>query len=415
MDATFMTALHIAHVRHLKDIHIPLSAEKTTALILTGKNGSGKTSVLESIKHFLEYVVSPNFYTKEQCQTYIENDKKRISRLSETDDERIKSESFKNTLANWERYLSYWTDGTIVDFTSYADLRTKYKAGNYILAYYKDKREVRVETSKNIEKIELKPVYSLSDHPSHQLVKYLVNLKTTEAFARTNNNPKRAEEIANWFTRFEKILRSIYEDDSLTLNFDIETFQFTISTKGREAFDFNAMSMGYAAVFDIISDLIMRMESQRRYDLEGIVLIDEIETHLHVELQKKIVPILMALFPNLQFVLTTHSPFILNSTPNAVVYDLENKTLVENGLTNLPYDGIVEGYFGVDLLSQELREKFEAYKSLATKVDLKDEDFAKAAELELYLDEVPDYLAVDFSAEYSRLKLELSKRGERIG
>ena len=173
--------------------------------------------------------------------------------------------------------------------------------------------------------------------------------------------------------------------------------------------------MGYAAVFDIISDLIMRMESQRRYDLEGIVLIDEIETHLHVELQKKIVPILMALFPNLQFVLTTHSPFILNSTPNAVVYDLENKTLVENGLTNLPYDGIVEGYFGVDLLSQELREKFEAYKSLATKVDLKDEDFAKAAELELYLDEVPDYLAVDFSAEYSRLKLELSKRGERIG
>ena len=209
MDATFMTALHIAHVRHLKDIHIPLSAEKTTALILTGKNGSGKTSVLESIKHFLEYVVSPNFYTKEQCQTYIENDKKRISRLSETDDERIKSESFKNTLANWERYLSYWTDGTIVDFTSYADLRTKYKAGNYILAYYKDKREVRVETSKNIEKIELKPVYSLSDHPSHQLVKYLVNLKTTEAFARTNNNPKRAEEIANWFTRFEKILRSI--------------------------------------------------------------------------------------------------------------------------------------------------------------------------------------------------------------
>ena len=38
-------------------------------------------------------------------------------------------------------------------------------------------------------------------------------------------------------------------------------------------------------------------------------------------------------------------------------------------------------------------------------------DFAKAAELEVYLDEVPDYLAWDFSSEYSRLKLELSKRG----
>ena len=96
--------------------------------------------------------------------------------------------------------------------------------------------------------------------------------------------------------------------------------------------------MGYAAVFDIIGDLIMRMESKHRYDLEGLVLIDEIETHLHVDLQKKIVPILTQLFPNIQFVLTTHSPFVLNSTANAVVYDLEKKLLVKDGLTDLPYE-----------------------------------------------------------------------------
>lgn len=243
------------------------------------------------------------------------------------------------------------------------------------------------------------------------MVKYLVNLKTTEAFSQTNGNSQRADEIKAWFSRFERVLRTIYEDDSLVLNFNIETFAFTIQQENREPFDFNAMSMGYAAVFDIIGDLIMRMEAKRRYDLEGLVLIDEIETHLHVELQKKIVPILMELFPNIQFVLTTHSPFILNSTPNAVVYDLENATLVTDGLTNLPYEGIVEGYFRADLLSQELRQKFEEYRALVRKQDLTDAEFAKAAELELYLDEVPDYLALDFSAEYSRLKLEFSKRG----
>ena len=48
---------------------------------------------------------------------------------------------------------------------------------------------------------------------------------------------------------------------------------------------------------------------------------------------------------------------------------------------------------------------------MVRKQDLTDAEFAKAAELELYLDEVPDYLALDFSAEYSRLKLEFSKRG----
>ena len=130
-----------------------------------------------------------------------------------------------------------------------------------------------------------------------------------------------------------------------------------------------------------------------------------------MELQKKIVPILMHLFPNIQFILTSHSPFILNSTPNAVVYDLEKGTLVEEGLTNLPYEGVVEGYFGADLLSQELREKFNEYRTLAQKPDLTDDDYARLAELEMYLDEVPDYLALDFATEYSRLKLELDQRG----
>ena len=140
------------------------------------------------------------------------------------------------------------------------------------------------------------------------------------------------------------------------------------------------------------------------------MLIDEIETHLHVDLQKKIVPILTQLFPNIQFVLTTHSPFILNSTANAIVYDLEKKLLVKDGLTDLPYEGVVEGYFDTDLLSAELRQKFTEYKGIVQKATLTDEDFARASELETYLDEVPDYLALDFSEEYSRLKLELMNR-----
>ena len=144
--------------------------------------------------------------------------------------------------------------------------------------------------------------------------------------------------------------------------------------------------------------------------MEGIVLIDEIETHLHVALQKEIVPILTELFPNIQFVLTTHSPFILNSTPNAVIYDLEKNLLVPDGLVNLPYEGIIEGYFDADLLSQKLRQKFQEYKRLVLSSELSDSDYAKIAELEYYLDEIPDYLAVDFSADYSRLKSEFESR-----
>lgn len=410
VDKTFMTELRINHVRHLKDITIPLSESQPKHLILTGKNGSGKTSVLKSAVDFLSYAVSDNFVIQSDCLENIAFDEQRLQTASNSESGKLACEGIRNSIAHWNKFLSHWADGVVLAFPSYLNLREKYLKGEYILAYYGDDREIKVQISKNIEKVDLQEVYSLKDHPSQQLVKYLVNLKTTEAFAKTNGNEARAAEIHAWFDRFQNVLRSIYSDDTLELKFDIETFAFTIWQAGHDPFDFTTLSMGYAAVFDIIGDLIMRMESKHRYDLEGLVLIDEIETHLHVDLQKKIVPILTQLFPNIQFVLTTHSPFILNSTANAIVYDLEKKLLVKDGLTDLPYEGVVEGYFDTDLLSAELRQKFTEYKGIVQKATLTDEDFARASELETYLDEVPDYLALDFSEEYSRLKLELMNR-----
>lgn len=370
MDPTFATAIQIHHVRHLQDIEIPLSQETRKHLILTGKNGSGKTSVLNALSSFLAYAATA-YITQESC----------------------------------EESVSYWKDQLSQEVTT-ESARQKYQNGELILAYFGDNRKIAVETSSVIEKVELQPVYDMKAQPSQELVKYLVGLKATQAFAQTEDNPQQASEIGAWFQRFEDILRKIYDDPALKLQFDTKNFSFSIQATGREPFDFNTMSMGYAAVFDIIGDLIMRMESKGRYDLEGIVLIDEIETHLHVELQKKILPILSELFPQLQFILTTHSPFVLNSAQNSVVYDLENRVLVENGLTNLPYEGIVEGYFQVNTLSQELQEKFDAYRRLVQKPAPTDQECAQLAELEQYLDAIPDYLALDFSEEYQRLKLE---------
>lgn len=142
---------------------------------------------------------------------------------------------------------------------------------------------------------------------------------------------------------------------------------------GREPFDFNTLSSGYAAVLDIVVDLIIRMEKQldRSFDfsISGIVLIDEIETHLHLELQKNVIKLLTTVFPNIQFIVSSHSPFILNSLDNVVIYDLEKKVFVEHGLADVPYSGIVEGYFKADELSDELRNKFEEYKQIVNKPD----------------------------------------------
>lgn len=381
MEQTFFTGIHIEKVRHLKNITIPLDKEKRKNVILTGKNGSGKTSVLEAMVNDLENAVF----------------------------------SREDSLEN----VKYCGDVTQrknagISFTSTSDtaLKEKYEQGKFIFAYYKAEREFQVEEYRNIEKVEFKEKYSAAENPGAKLTKYLVDLKATQAFTKDDN---KIEKINRWFFAFENILKTIFEDENLELRFNEDTFQFSICESDREPFDFNTMSSGYAAVFDIINDLIIRMEAhsglRTEFDMEGIVLVDEIETHLHLELQKKILPVLTSLFPNIQFVITTHSPFILSSLDNVVIYDLENKTLVKNGLKNLPYEGIVEGYFKADRLSEELRMKFERYKALISKTELSDEEYEEIDKLEFYLDEIPDYLAKELTAEYSRLKLEFSNRG----
>ena len=415
MEQTFLTDIEIRKVRHLGNISIPLDKNKRKHLILTGKNGSGKTSVLEAVVKYIQSFLgehgTPLDHVKMMYKRSL-NEINKINLLEDSEKNRKKIFDAKNTLDLWERELKSLDSGVVLKNTSNTMLKEKYQNGNFIFAYYKADREFQVEEYKNIEKIEFQDKYSIAENPGIKFTKYLVDLKATQAFTKDR---EKSEKIDKWFQGFEDILKKIFEDKNLQLKFDDETFQFSICETDREPFDFNTMSSGYAAVFDIINDLIIRMEAQSglrtEFDMEGVVLVDEIETHLHLELQKEILPILTKFFPNIQFIITTHSPFILSSLDNAVIYDLENKTLVENGLRNLPYEGIVEGYFKADTLSEELREKFERYKELVFKEELSDKEYEEIDKLEFYLDEIPDYLAKELTSEYSRLKLEFSNRG----
>ena len=54
MDELYITCLQIEKVRHLKNITIPIGKDEKKHLIITGKNGSGKTSLLDALAAFLE-------------------------------------------------------------------------------------------------------------------------------------------------------------------------------------------------------------------------------------------------------------------------------------------------------------------------------------------------------------------------
>lgn len=372
MEKIFISKLKIDHVRHLRNIAISLSSEKMKHLIFTGKNGSGKTSVLEALANYL-------------------------------------SESSKE--------ISDIESGIDLTFNQSLDaISTSLATGEFILAYYKAERIFQAEVPKHIDKVELKDKYAISEAPGREFIRYLLDLKATEAFARNNGKVEKADEIKQWFIKFQELLRKIFSDDSLELVFEEDTFSFQIKETGKDIFDFNTLSGGYAAVLDIVLDMMIRMEKKTNrsfdFNIPGIVLVDEIETHLHIELQKTVMELLTTIFPNVQFVVSTHSPFILSSIPDAVIYDLEKNILVENGLADIPYGGIVEGYFKSSELSKSLEEKFTRYKLLVGKPNLTDDDFEEIAKLEMFLNEIPDYLALNLTTEYQRLKLELESRGD---
>lgn len=415
MDHAFMTEIHIVDVRHLHNIKIPLSRTERKHLILTGKNGSGKTSVLKSLTVFLRDLLESDDFQLDDSKIRIAELKDKL-RTRDNPDRRMIHLQIKNLEANARRR---WNDGCVVTVNSPLYMRERFKKGQFILAYYRDNRQLDLGVGVDYSKVELKSVYGIDEHPAGNIGKYLLNMKMTQGLAKLKMDDasgterlelqQRMQDIDSWFNRFTDVLRDIYDEPTLKLDFDIDTHQFRIIIPNRDPFTLDCMSMGYAAIFDIVGDLMMRMEGQHTYELEGIVLIDEIETHLHVELQRAIVPILMKLFPNLQFILTTHSPFILSSTPNSVVYDLERDDLLPDGLTHYPYEGIVEGYFDADLLSDELRKKFEEYREIVQN-EAKDIPMERLGELERYLDQIPTFLSVDFGVAYKQLKLKARRR-----
>ena len=414
MEQFYIKEINIRKVRHLQDLRIIVSSEEENRrhLILTGNNGSGKTSLLEAIQTYLDSVSKDNepYRSRNVLMLY----QGALEQARKRNDQNLILQMEKN-ISLCEETIEKSTAGVDLEFSNETgEIKSAFDHGNFILAYFGATRAFHSPEPKHVEKTILKDSYGINESTRSIFLSYLLDLKMTQALAIVKKDLKKAEDIEEWFDRLQSILRDLYDDPSLLIEFNEETFRFSLIVKDREPFDFNTASDGFSAILDIIIDLILRMQLQDKRVTEfmvlGVVLIDEIENHLHLELQKKVLSILTKLFPNIQFIVTTHSPFVLNSIDNATVYDLERHVLVEKGLSGASYSGIVEGYFRLDELSSDLRGKLDEYRALTQKRGLDNADYMKIALLETSLDEIPDYLDIAISTEYQKLKLEFESR-----
>ncbi len=132
--------------------------------------------------------------------------------------------------------------------------------------------------------------------------------------------------------------------DLLEKHVEIKIDGTGVSFKEKNAtLTFDQLSEGYRSILIFVSDLIYRLNKnakvgQRIKDLKGVVLIDEIDLHLHPKWQRTVVKKLRSIFPNVQFIFTTHSPTIVQgASDDAILYRVYRNP--ENGKTKVsdPY------------------------------------------------------------------------------
>lgn len=414
MEDVFITDIHINKVRHLENIDIHLSDTERKHLILTGKNGSGKTSVLESLEVFLSYVKKLGFnFTSDSLKYKLEPYKEQLQSGAGFG---ISGSMIYNIYQNYQsatvsksldakfNYLPNPSQFEIIDpIRGILNIPTSF----FVVAYFDSYRKSSFDTSEGPQKfeIEMKNLHSSSDF-SKFFIKYLVNNRYERLNAIDIGDEKLSVEINNWFSTIQNLFKELFNDKELELVYDHDTYDFKIKQVDRELYSLNEMPSGYSAIIRIISDLLIRLSnSTTLYQTQGIVLIDEIETHLHIDLQKKILPFLTKFFPKIQFIVTTHSPFVLTSIDNAVIFDLEKQERIED-LSGYSLEGVVRGYFGADEYSIKLKEQIQEYEKLLKKGSLSIDEQNKLNHLRFHFKELPKFLAPELQVKLQQLELE---------
>ncbi|MBC3806823.1 ATP-binding protein [Undibacterium seohonense] len=344
-------------------------------LILTGGNGCGKTNLLNHLFDYLKRrVIDHKNYDTVKLQASIENFSTAISA------EGKKSPSYED----WSMQMKIAQEKldeiqratlSFVNLEMYID---NFYLNRALLTTFKAVREANI--SESTSALSTSTLVAQVNGKRQTLVagslfeQYLVSYKTVQAYAdapSVNNTPDIALKIQTWFNELESNLKILFEDPSLVLQFDSRLQTFLIKQEHKEAYRFQQLSSGYSSILAVYAHLVttVQLDEVTPNEIEGVVFIDEIDAHLHVSLQRKIFSFLVNSFPKVQFIVSTHSPFVVSSVSDAVIYDLSKLEQIED-LSMYSYESILEGLFGVSVSSDILNTKIEELHEEAEKTEI---------------------------------------------
>lgn len=196
-------------------------------------------------------------------------------------------------------------------------------------------------------------------------------------------------------------MKEINELDNIPSIYYSPQFDELVYKEDKEEMPISKLSAGYQSLLWMIMDLAYRVcilnpELENRGQINGVVLIDEIDLHLHPKWQWNVIEALRKTFENVQFIIATHSPIVISSSKEANLILLDN----EQEVTYLPD---CYGYEVEDILRyrQESVSRPKIVKYLVDQIEyaVDDVDFEKATES---LEKLKNVLGED-NSEYKKM------------
>jgi predicted ATP-binding protein involved in virulence len=287
-----LKSFHIKNYRGIIDTKVDDIPPDTQWIFLTGENGFGKTSVLQGIvKNLSGYGLSDLNFENFELEYFYKDRFRKNFHVEKS----IRWVAVSSLYPSIERTIAYGSTRLRVSAGSSSEVMANYFSTESLFS----NETLLINVEENFK--DWKTNYKKGYEQLENIFKVLI--------------PRLGKIEVDFDKQEKKSKVKYYETDE----------EGNIYQEGTE---FLELAAGYKNIIIMVGDMIIRFskyqQSKENFsDLEGIVLIDEIDLHLHPKYQKLFVQKLTELFPKIQFIVSTHSPIpLLGSPPNSVIINV---------------------------------------------------------------------------------------------
>lgn len=407
--------------------------------VLVGKNGSGKTTVLEAIAIALgTWFVGFNIVNAKGINKRTDPLRKAYQ-IGATDDVQTqfpveieawgKIEESKDQILHWKREL-YTPTGTmttkdakeIVEYAAeYQKAISEGRTDIYLpmVAYYGTGRLWDYHRQKRTDVFKVSSrtngyIDCLDGTANVKLMMDWFQIMTINKYQRQEENLESNPELDTVYLAMEKCLTNLsgYSDVKIRYNMGTQELDvyYSEQDKQRMRIPLNQLSDGYKGMISLVADIAYRMATlnpQLGTEVlskgDGVVLIDEVDLHLHPAWQQKVIDNLMNIFPKVQFIVSTHAPAIIGSVKTDKLRILSNKEvcMTANQVYGKDVNSVMKEIMGVNDRPDQFVELFEKFYRL-----LSEKKYDEAGAVLDKLDENRGYHDPEIAKCRVKLKLE---------